>query len=162
MKTQLLSTATASLLMTLALTGCGRDVIPNTDVEDTKQNREVIEFVEKYRKAVQQRNVGELMELASERYLDDNGTPVGRDDIDYKRLREKLSKLNQEVKDVRYEIRYRRIIFRGDKVYVDYTYTASFLVQTPEGERWSRRLADNRLELGRRDGEGPYRILSGM
>lgn len=155
----LVSSAVATALL-VSLTGCGRDVIPNTDVKDTEQNREVVEFVEEYRKAVQEQNVGELMKLASERYLDDNGTPVGGDDVDYNSLRDKLSKLSKEIEDVRYEIRYRRVTYKGDRVYVDFTYTASFLVQTPDGKRWSRRLADNRLELVR-DGER-YRILSGM
>ncbi len=57
-------------------------------------------------------------------------------------------------------MRYRRVIFRSDRVLVDFTYTGRFKIQGPDGERWARRLADNRLELIQTDGE--YRILSGL
>jgi hypothetical protein len=153
---------TVLALLLLASAGCSRDVIPNTDVPDTDRNREVVEFVESYREAVENQNIGKLLELASKRYLDDNGTPVGNDDIDMEALKKKLSRWKKEVKDVRYEIRYRRVTFQRERVLVDYTYTASFQVQGPEGKRWARRLADNRIVLKHNDKIGEYRILSGM
>ncbi len=153
----------ASLALLAPLSGCARDVIPNTDVEDTAENREVIQFVETYRRAVEGRDVASMIEMASPRYFDDNGTPTGGDDLDYDGLREKLTAWREQVLDVRYEMRYRRVTFveDTDRVLVDYTYTGSFRVDTPEGERWSRRLADNRLVLMQTD-EGEFRILSGM
>jgi len=147
-------------LFALAGPGCARDVIPNTDVEDTADNREVIDFVELYRQAVEGRDVGRMLSLASERYYDDNGTPNGQDDLDLSSLREKLALWSEQVLDVRYEIRYRRVSYERDRVLVDYTYTGSFRVGTPDGDRWARRLADNRLTLVREEGE--YRIVSGM
>jgi hypothetical protein len=152
-----------ALLLLPTLAGCARDVIPNTDVEDTSENREVIEFVERYRHAVEERNVSAMLALASPRYYDDNGTPGGTDDVDFDGLREKLSLWTEQVLDVRYEIRYRRVTFldQNGRILVDYTYTGSFRVDTPEGERWARRLADNRLVLGTAAG-GEYQILSGM
>ncbi len=149
------------VLLALSLIGgCAHSTIPNTDVEDTGENRDVLQFVERYRHAVEERNVSQMLELASERYFDDNGTPLGDDDIDYRKLREALTVWRDRVIDVRYEIRYRRVAYDRDRVFVDYTYTGSFLVQTPDGERWQRRLRDNRLVL-RKGGES-YRILSGM
>ena len=143
-------------------TGCTRDVIPNTDVEDTSANREVLEFCERYRAAVEERNVAALMRLASPRYYDDNGTPSGMDDVDYDGLGEKLNSWREGVLDVRYEIRYRRVTFNRDRILVDYTYTGSFRVHSPSGERWARRLADNRLILHREGEEDDFHIISGM
>ncbi len=152
----------ALLALSGATQGCARDVIPNTDVEDTSDNRDVLEFCERYRLAVEERNVPALMHLASERYYDDNGTPSGLDDVDYDGLAEKLNAWREGVLDVRYEIRYRRVTFHRERVLVDYTYTGSFRVRAPSGERWARRLADNRLII-HREGEGEeFRILSGM
>lgn len=147
--------------VSLAAGGCARDVIPNTDVEDTSENREILRFTERYRTAVETRNVGGLLAIASSRYYDDNGTPVGDDDIDFDGLRAKLARWQDRVLDVRYEMRYRRVSFERERIYVDYTYTGSFRLALPEGgDRWSRRLADNRLVLTRENGE--LRVLSGM
>jgi hypothetical protein len=77
---------------TVAAAGCARSVIPNTDVDDSAENREVVEFIERYRLAVEERNVGRILSLCSERYFDDNGTPGGQDDLDYEGLQGKLAR----------------------------------------------------------------------
>lgn len=155
-----LLTASAALAACLAV-GCARDVIPNTDVADSAENREVVQFVERYRHAMEERDVAALLGLVSPQYYDDNGTPIGTDDIDVEGLRAKLAAFHERVLAVRYEIRYRRVTFTtNDRVLIDFTYTGSFRVSTSEGERWSRRLADNRIVLGRVGGE--LRILSGL
>lgn len=148
------------LLLPVLAWGCADKTIPNTDVPDTEANREVIEFVEKYRHAVEAQDTRQLLRLASDRYLDDAGTPQGDDDLDRRRLAERLQVLKEKIKEVRYDIRYRRISYKGDRVLVDFTYAASFLIDGVEGERWMRRLADHRMVL-RREGE-QYRIISGM
>jgi len=140
-------------------------MIPNTTVDDTAENREVVEFVEEYRHAVEDRNVRRLLELASPRYLDDNGTPAGEDDLDFDTLREKLAIWSDRVTDVRYEIKYRRVSYDQSRIFVEFRYTASFRVETGENERWARRLGDHRLILTREEGEAPegeLRILAGM
>ncbi len=143
-----------------ALSGCTREVIPNTDVEDTTANREVLEFVEEYRHAMEDRNVKKLISMAAPSYYDDNGTPQSDDDFDYERLKKELISLKDRTLEVRYEIKYRRVIREGERIMVDYTYTGRFRLATPEGDRWLRRLSDNRLVLVSRGSE--YQILSGM
>jgi hypothetical protein len=44
---------------------------------------------------------------------------------------------------------------------VDYTYIGRFRVDAPEGSRWERRLADNRMVIAKNK-DGSYAILSGM
>jgi hypothetical protein len=151
----------SAFCLALATSACASQNIPNTDVEDSIENREVVSFCERYREAVEERNVGVILNLASQRYFDDNGTPTGEDDLDYRKLADKLAVWRESVLDVRYEIRYRRIAFVRDRILVDFTYTGSFRVGTGEGnDRWSRRLADNRLVLTR-EGED-FRIISGL
>ena len=157
------ATARTLLLLLLALPfepGCGATLIPNTDVPDTAENREIVDFIEGYRHAVEERNPAGVLRLVSERYFDDNGTPGADDDIDYDTLREHFQRWEGDVIDVRYEMRYRRITFEPDRVFVDFTYTGSFKVRDVEGERWSRRLADNRIEIVREDQH--FRIISGL
>ncbi len=151
--------AFACLVLSL-LAGCAHSTIPNTHVEDTRENREVLEFVEKYRKAVETRDMGMLLALASQDYFDDMGTPRGEDDIDYEALREGLVRLREEVMAARYQISYRSVTYVDNRALVDVLYTGWFRVNTPEGPQWRRRLEPHRLVV-RRESDG-YKILSGM
>jgi hypothetical protein len=149
-------------LLLLSLSACARDVIPNTQVEDTPESREVVDFVEKYRKAVVARDIDKLVALTSSDYYDDMGTPNGEDDVDQEGLRERLAAtFGSELLAVHYDIRYRDVTFLPTKVLVDYTYIGRFRINSPEGPRWERRLADNRMVLAKR-GDGGYAIVSGM
>ena len=64
---KLASIAVVVLMSGAALTtlGCSKSYIPNTDVEDTSENKKVISFCEKYRHAVEEKDVGGLLKLAS-------------------------------------------------------------------------------------------------
>lgn len=154
--------AELAVALALALAGCADKMIPNTDVPDTESNRLVLRFVEKYRHAVEGRDVGAILKLTSPHYFDDNGTPQGMDDVDHDRLKERLLAWKNAVSDVRYEIRYRKVSSKGHKIFVDFTYSGSFEIEAEEGTRWARRLADTRLTLTRlKDKEG-FLIVSGL
>jgi hypothetical protein len=94
-------------LAAVVTAGCAHQNIPNTHVEDTSENREVIEFVEKYRKAVEDRDVGTLLGMSSRFYFDDMGTPAGEDDVDYDGLKLALERMREHVQAARYQISYR-------------------------------------------------------
>jgi len=146
-----------------ALSACEPTLIPNTRIEDTSENREVLDFIEKYRTAIEARNVIALLALASVNYFDDMGTPAGQDDIDYDGLKAALQRVRQEVLGARYQISYRAVTYDPDhRVLVDMLYTGWFRVNTPSdsGPEWKRRLEPHRIVLAREDGN--YRILSGM
>ena len=151
-----------ALALALPLAACSNKVIPNTDVEDTPEARDVVQFVEKYRTAVIARDVPRLMSLAAKEYYDDMGTPQGDDDVDLEGLNERLSNtFGPDLLSVHYDIRYRDVVFLPTKVLVDYTYIGRFRINAPDGSRWERRLSDNRMVLARTD-KGGYAILSGM
>ena len=147
--------------LAIGVTACRPELIPNTDVEDTPENRQVVEFCETYRKAVEHRDIDKLLSLAHPRYYEDGGTLDASDDIDLAGLREYLENEFATARGIRYEIRYRRIS-RGEKqrINVDYTFSASYKVPTEDGELWQRRVKENRLELV--PGQESYRIISGM
>jgi hypothetical protein len=153
-----------SLLCVLPLfcaLACEPTLIPNTRVEDNSQNREVLDFIERYRRAIETRNVAGLLALASENYFDDMGTPAGKDDIDYDGLKAALQRMHEEVLGARYQISYRAVTFDSEhRVLVDMLYTGWFRINTAEGPEWKRRLEPHRIVLAREDGQ--FRILSGM
>ncbi|HTM43803.1 MAG TPA: hypothetical protein VL137_02550 [Polyangiaceae bacterium] len=141
--------------------GCSKDYIPNTDLEDTKDNRRIVEFCEQYRRAVELRNVPLLLKFADARYYEDGGNMDSSDDLDRAGLAEHLQTKFREATAVRYEIRYRRVSKgRKGEVFVDYTYSASYKIPTGAGESWRHTVADNRLELSPH-GE-TFTILAGM
>lgn len=141
--------------------GCATQYLPNTDVEDTDDNRRVIDFCEQYRRAVEMRNVPLLLKLADPRYYEDGGNADATDDLDFAGLRDYLDDKFKQTRSIRYEIRYRRVgEGRKHSIFVDYTYSASYKIPTPTGDLWRRRVADNRLEIVPQ-GE-TFRILSGM
>lgn len=147
----------------LASSACAHNKIPNTDVEDTPASRDVVTFVESYRKAVVARDVNKLLRFAAQDYYDDMGTPEGTDDVDRERLAERLKEtFGPDLLAVHYDIRYRDVTFLPSKkqVLVDFTYIGRFRLNTSEGSRWERRLADHRIVLAQT--KGGFEILSGM
>lgn len=148
-------------LACLWLCACEPTLIPNTRVEDTGENREVVDFIERYRQAVEARNVGALLSMASLNYFDDMGTPAGDDDIDYDGLQVGLTRMREEVIGARYQISYRNITYVPDeRVLVDMLYTGWFRVNTADGPQWKRRLEPHRIVLAHED--HGYKIMSGM
>ncbi len=156
-----LRTLLAAAVLALPLvSGCSTHYIPNTDVEDNEDNRKLITFCEKYRHAVELKNVGQLLKMASPKYYEDGGNVDASDDIDYAGLREYLQNKYQDARAIRYEIRYRRVVKEDDVIYVDYTYSASYRIPGTKGEEWRRKVDDNRLELIPHNEE--FQIVAGM
>lgn len=138
--------------------------IPNTDVEDTSENRKVIAFCEKYRHAIEDRNVPLLLDMASPSYYEDGGNVDATDDMDFSGLQNYLDGRFRDTRAIRYEIRYRRIhMTSAGRVHVDFTYTASFKIPGLSGQdEWRHTVADNRLELVPEQDKESYKILAGM
>lgn len=185
----MLSSSRAILLAAASalLTGCATRYIPNTDVEDTDDNRKVIAFCEKYRHAVELKDVPELLKLASRDYYEDGGNVDASDDLDYAGLQDYLTNKFNDARAIRYEIRYRRVLRQDvpheddqtrvgaansqvknegedpvELIYVDFTYSASYRIPAAKGgDEWRRRVEDNRLEILRYPSE-KFRIVAGM
>lgn len=148
------------IVLVLSTAACAKKTIPNTTVPDNAYNRKVIAFCERYRLAVEEKNVGTLLVLASTDYYEDGGTPTGNDDFDYDGLRDVLINRFAKVKTIRYDIKYRHVKVDGDLVNVDYTFSASFQVTVAGQDHWFRKVEDNRLILVQ-VGE-QFKIISGM
>ena len=145
----------------LVVAGCATHYIPNTDVEDNDDNRkrhhvlrEVPARGRRAERPVAPRHGGRA-------YYEDGGNVDAADDMDYAGLKEYLEGRFKDTRAIRYEIRYRRIKRgREDKIYVEYTYTASYRIPGLKRDEWRHTVADNRLELI--PDQAAYRILAGM
>ena len=148
------------VFVTVLLAACGKHYIPNTSVPDNPFNRKVIAFCEKYRLAVEEKNVGTLLVLASPDYFEDGSTPSGDDDFDFEGLRDVLVGRFSKIKSIRYDIKYRKVTVEDEFVNVDFTYSSSFQITVSGQDHWFRKVEDNRLVLVQ-VGE-QFKIVSGM
>ena len=153
----------AVLAALAAVVGCAHSsasTIPGTKVADTDENREIIRVVERYRLAMERKDVGALVAMASRNYWEDSGTPTGADDYGYDRLREVLMGQFQRADAIRYSMKYVDITFDRGRAKVAVLIDASYSVQTPRGlERFDMR-DQNELVL-ENDGQR-WLFVSGM
>lgn len=151
-----------ALPLALALApACSQQLIPNTDLEDTEENRRLVEFCELYRHAVEHRDIDKLLSLAHADYYEDGGNVDATDDLDYAGLKAYLESEFVRARAIRYEIHYRQIA-RNERNGWDVAYTYSASYKLPDGERevWHREVADNQLVLI--PSGDSYKILAGM
>lgn len=128
--------------------GCGpTNVIAGTKVVDTQTNRELLEVCERYRHALEDRDVEALASMAAPSYFEDSGTPRGDDDYGYEGLVRIINARLPALKSVRYNVQYQSVEVKGKRAHVDIRYDASFQLATELGDRWERKQNEKRLEL---------------
>ena len=110
--TQLFGWRLIPVLLLLGSTGvhcAGNKVIPGTRIKDEPRNREVIQVMERYRRALESLKVADLMAMAHPHYYEHSGTPTGADDYGYKGLLKVIRKRMKQVLAVRCNLKYMRI-----------------------------------------------------
>ncbi len=129
--------------------GCGGGLamIAGTKIPDTKDNREIIKAIEKYRLAVEAKDAATILSLASKNYWEDGGTPIGSDDYGYDGLRAVLAERFQKAESVRYSLKYGALSRKSRTVSVDVFIDASYSVAGPQGSERRDMREQNRLML---------------
>lgn len=151
------------ILLSFLATGCATRYIGNTQIEDTSRNRAILQVVEQYRRAVEDRDVQRILDLTSDRYWEDPGTPgTPSDDYDKAGLRERLEESFSQVEDQRLRIDVRKIVpvDGGRNVAVEFRYDYRFKLALPSAGDWREAVDLNRIVLTQEDGE--WKILSGL
>lgn len=150
------------LLFVGLLSTCSPRLIEGTNVPDTPENRVIAELVERYRVAVEKRDVEALREMVSRRYFETAGTTANpEDDYGYEQLLTNvLPLLKNDVKSVQFYIFLRRIYFEGDRAYAEFEYYYKFYYVDAGKDYWASKSDFARLEFVRED--GVWRIVAGM
>ena len=149
-------------LLPLLLLACGPSYIAGTEIEDTPENREILDAVESYRRSVETRDIATLQELVSRRYYENASTTdidtddYGRDEV----LVSVLPMLAESVQKVFYQVRVMGIHLRDEQARVDFEYVLKFRYVDGAKSQWGLKSDVNQLEMVRE--EGSWRILSGM
>jgi ketosteroid isomerase-like protein len=108
-------------LSVLTASGCVR-YFPGTEIPDNKDTQAIREVMEKYRSAVEAKDVGTIVALCSEQYRDDAGTIQTNDDLDYATLREVLPKRLSKVQNANLYMELKRIDVQRDAAVATYSY----------------------------------------
>ena len=134
--------------------------VPGTRLVDNDENRRIIGAIEQYRLAMERRDAGALLSMASKNYWEDGGTPIGSDDYGYDGLRDVLATRFQRAESVRYNMRYMGVRRERNLAYVEVLVDASYTISTAGGPVRQEMRDQNQLVLefdGRR-----WLFLSGM
>ncbi len=129
-------TRLALLLAALPVAACASQAsyIYGTHVPDTEQNRDLISVCEQYRVAVEKKDVGTLMNLASRNYWEDGGTPTGADDYGYDGLRNVLETRFARADSIRYTMKYMDVKpLAKNRAAVDVMIDATYSINTQRG-----------------------------
>jgi hypothetical protein len=154
--------AAALFFVLVSLGACGKpELIPNTSVRDTSENREIIKVLEAYRTALERLDAASVIVLVHPTYQDSSGTPEGSDDVDFEGLKSLLSTRFKRTTKIRYHIEYQALRIKGQEAEVD-TYVDATFVYEPADKipRWRRLTDHNRFRL-LKDGDH-WRFLSGL
>lgn len=152
----------SGVLMVMVLGGCAKPAyIPNTRIIDTPVNREVLEVVDKYRRAMERLEAAEVLTLVHPTYQDNSGTSEGDDDVDYDGIKDLLATRFKKTTKIRYRIEYQEVVVKGRQAHVDAYIDATFVYDEPSANpRWRRLTDHNRFQLIK-DGKH-WRFVSGL
>lgn len=154
----------AAALLSVLVAGCKPELIPGTSLEDTPENRAVVDFLEQYRTAVEARAADKVLALVASDYWEDNGTVEQADDYGVEKLQRELDDLFGHTRTIHLEVQVQHVERQGEVVRVDYRYLQRALLALEAGEKWVSHSDVNRIVLRPR-GEAPedgFEIVSGL
>ncbi|MFH1530332.1 MAG: hypothetical protein ABIK09_06300 [Pseudomonadota bacterium] len=136
-------------VLVIAAASCGPQYIDGTKVEDNPTNRTIVNLVEAYRLAVEQKDVNVLARVVSTQYFENAGTTgYSGDDYGLKTvLVEVLPLLQENIKEVFYKIQIMRIDLMGQTASVHIEYQLKFHYIEGDLDGWSNKSDRHRLDL---------------
>lgn len=142
--------------------GCKPALLPRSNLEDTPENRPIVDFINRYIKAVEHRSVEEVMALVASDYLETNGNTDPSDDYGYTQLRSKLELTFSKTKDLRLLVYIQKVLPQVDGTYhIIYYFKQNALMEFPSDSKWMAASDVNRL-IVRKKADGDYEIIAGL
>jgi len=151
---------TAALTATACLLACAHSTLSGTNIEDTAENRAVLEAFSHYRDALEARDAGALYALAAPVYSDKGDPAHALAPTDYASLKQKLQDDFARVNGIKLEATIKDIEVKGDEARLDYFQVLHYAVKVPSGEKWKSESDDARMKFVRVSGQ--WKIASGL
>ena len=153
------SSALLVALSVLALSACAARQIPGSDIKDTKDTRAILEVLEQYQAALQQKDAPAVLALVSPSYRDDLGNTNPSDDMTYATLQKQLPEQLERLSDVNVSISVREIEVNRNEAFAVFYYDSSYRVsRIRDPQRSDSDLA--RMTFRREDGQ--WKITKGL
>jgi hypothetical protein len=154
-----------SSMLFLALGACSTKIIPNTMVKDTKENRQVVEFMIRYKKAIESRSIEAVLDLVDDEYFEDMSTVTLDDDYGKQDLPAKLEKSFASIDELKLDLHIQHIEQRENSplIRVIYRYLQRAHVELPAGNKWVSHNDVNEILLRPLDKDwNDFRIMGGL
>jgi len=143
-----------------ALVACSHSQIAGTNIDDTPENRAIIELFTRYRQALEARDPNGVLALAAPSYADPGDPGRGIGPTDYSSLQKKLQTDFAKVTGIRLEATVKELAVNGEQAHIDYFQVLRYAVATPTGEKWKSESDDARMKFVKVNGE--WKIASGL
>lgn len=142
------------------LAACAPKRIPGTEIEDTRDTRAILQVMEQYRTALENRDADGIMALVTKDFREDAGTPSEpEDDLTAANLRPYLENLFKALQSPKVELDVRRVQVGEDIATAIYYWKATWRMPglNPKPQR------ESELEqmVFRREVDG-WKIVSGI
>jgi len=153
---------TLMIFAVMTLVSCGSKYIENTKIPDNPETRKILNLVERYRVAMEHRDIKTLGAMMSRKYYENAGTTAtSDDDYGYNTVLKKIFPfLKDNVKAVQYQLNVSKIVVGKKKASADFEYKAKVLIAVGERKHWIFEDDFDRLDFVKED--GVWRITRGM
>ncbi len=137
------------LVSSLALGACAHSKIPNTSIDDTEENREILAVVDAYHAAIENRDADAVLALVSDEFYEDNGNTDREDDYGKTQLAESLRSEFEKTEKVQLGLRVDGIVIEDDKAEAFVQYNLKARTEFPSGKKWKTSSDRARMTLVR-------------
>lgn len=148
------------LVAVVVLSACAHHMIPGTDIEDTSDDRAILQVMEEYKSALEARDAKGILRLLAPDFHDNAGTPDDPDDdLTPQNIATKLPERLARVESLSVSINVRKITVDHDVAEAIYRFSSSYrmpkLTSKPQNDSDLERMTFRRVD-------GQWKITSGI
>ena len=147
-------------LLALTASACAHGQIPGTEIEDTEENRQILDLVNEYRSAVERLDAPAVMALVSPHFYENHGNIDASDDYDYNGLERNLTANFERTERIQLLVRVDDIQVEEDSAFAEVYYQLRAQNRFPAGTKWQTGSDRTRLRFERVD--DTWKIVAGL